>query len=208
MKQPNYYHIDCGFFPVQIKLCFSNKDYQRILADYNVDVKATALDIGVAETHLIPTQQSGIIVLVFNLDECSDDWAELMGFITHEASHCTNQVFEVIGEEPENIGDETRAYLIQHIVKQVTKGIVLERQKNVGKRNRKVSKQKGKRDGGLDIQVDKHSDGSARQDNSPKQQDTSSGTENSYGGSIGEAKTGFLRTRAPWSDSDYYTEQK
>ena len=54
MKNPNYYHVDCGFFPTQIKLCFSNKDYQDILKDYGVEVKATALDVGIAETHLIP----------------------------------------------------------------------------------------------------------------------------------------------------------
>jgi hypothetical protein len=206
MKQPNYYHIDCGFFPVQIKLCFSNKEYQKILSDYNVEMKATALDIGVAETHLIPTQQSGIIVLVFNLAECSDDWSELMGFIVHEASHCVNQVFEVIGEDQDNIGDETRAYLIQHLVKQITKGIILEREKNARKGNRKVSKQKGQGKQRLDIQVDKHDNGSPRSACDSEREDPPSGTEDSNGSAIGAPKTGVFRTRGAWADGDHYPE--
>lgn len=204
MKQPNYYHIDCGFFPVQIKLCFNNRDYQKILSDYNVDLKANALEIGVAETHLIPTQQSGIIVLVFNLAECSEDWSELMGFIVHEASHCVNQVFEVIGEDTDNIGDETRAYLIQHLVKQITKGIILEREKNARKRNRKVPKQKSQGVGRPVVQVDKHGDRSAGQDCSIAGDGTPSGVEDINWDSLGAPKTGFLRTRGPWADSDYH----
>jgi hypothetical protein len=208
MKTPNYYHIDCGFFPVQIKLCFNNKDYQSILSDYNVDLKANALEIGVAETHLIPTQQSGIIVLVFNLKECSDDWSELMGFIVHEASHCTNQVFEVIGEDVDNIGDETRAYLIQHLVKQITKGIILEREKHVRKRDRKVSKQKDKRSGGSDVQVDQHSDRSAGSDYYPERKDSSSGAQDSYGGALGTAKVGLFGATIPRAAGYNPTEQE
>lgn len=176
------------------------------MSDYNVEMKATALDIGVAETHLIPTQQSGIIVLVFNLAECSDDWSELMGFIVHEASHCVNQVFEVIGEDTDNIGDETRAYLIQHLVKQITKGIILEREKNARKGNRKVSKQKGQGKQRLDIQVDKHDNGSPRSACDSEREDPPSGTEDSNGSAIGAPKTGVFRTRGAWADGDHYPE--
>ena len=207
MKNPNYYHVDCGFFPTQIKLCFSNKDYQDILKDYGVEVKATALDVGIAETHLIPTSTNtgGMIVMVFDLDECGDDPIEMAGYISHEVVHCVGHIFDLIGEEFENIGRETNAYLTQHLVKQITKGIQLE---HARKRDRKIPKQKGKRSKGSDIQVDKHSDGSARQDNNTQQSDSSSGVENSYGGSIGAPKTGFFRTRGPWVPSTDYPEQK
>ena len=207
MKNPNYYHVDCGFFPTQIKLCFTNKDYQDILKDYGVDVKATALDIGIAETHLIPvgTNTGGIVVMAFDLDACGDDPIELAGYISHEVVHCVAHIFDLIGEEVENIGRETNAYLTQHLVKQITKGIQLE---HARKRDRKIPKQKGKRDKGTVVQVDKHGDGSAGQDSNTEQQNLFSGAENFYGGTIGAPKTGFLRTRGPWADSGDYPEQK
>jgi predicted Zn-dependent protease with MMP-like domain len=207
MKSPKYYHVDCGFFPTQIKLCFSNKDYQDILKDYGVELKATALDIGIAETHLIPvgTTTGGIIVMAFDLDACGDDPIEMAGYIGHEVVHCVAHVFDLVGEDVENIGRETNAYLTQHLIKQITKGINLE---NARKRDRKVSKQKDKRSQRAVIQVDKHSDGSARQDSNTSQSVTSSGVENGYGGSIGETKTGFQGARGAWAESEHYPEQK
>ena len=207
-KKWPYYHVDCGHFPVQIKLCFSNTDFQRILADHDITLKATALDEGVAETHYLTDGKVGIVVLVFDLDECDDSNALLAGIVAHEATHCVCRVFEHIGEEPEEIGEESRAYLTEHIVKQIWTAIEIQKEKNAREANRAVSKQKGKRTKRSDVQVDKHSDGSTGQDSNTQQQDSSSGAENGNGSVIGEAKTGFLRTRAPWADSDYHTEQK
>ena len=207
-KKWPYYHVDCGHFPVQIKLCFSNTDFQRILADHDITLKATALDEGVAETHYLTDGKVGIVVLVFDLDECDDSNALLAGIVAHEATHCVCRVFEHIGEEPEEIGEESRAYLTEHIVKQIWTAIEIQKEKNAREADRAVSKQKGKRTKRTDVQVDKHSDGSAGQDSNTQQQDSSSGTENGNGSALGEAKTGFLRTRAPWADSDYHTEQK
>lgn len=207
-KKWPYYHVDCGHFPVQIKLCFSNTDFQRILADHDITLKATALDEGVAETHYLTDGKVGIVVLVFDLEECDEEPALLAGVVAHEATHCVCRVFEHIGEEPEDIGEESRAYLTEHIVKQIWKAIELEKEKNARERDRVVSKQKGKGKKRSDVQVDQHSDGSAGSNNNPQQQDPSGGTENGNGSTLGEAKTGFLRTRAPWADSDYHTEQK
>ena len=67
-KKWPYYHVDCGHFPVQIKLCFSNLDFQRILLDHDITLKATALDEGVAETHYLSDGKVGIVVLVFDLE--------------------------------------------------------------------------------------------------------------------------------------------
>jgi hypothetical protein len=195
-KKWPYYHVDCGHFPVQIKLCFSNIDFQRILEDHDIKLKATALDEGVAETHYLTDGKVGIVVMVFDLDECDDDEpANLVGIVAHEATHCVCRVFEHIGEEPENIGEESRAYLTEHVVKQIWKGIEMEKEKRVREADRAVSKQKSKRAKRSDVQVDKHSDGSAGQDSDTQQSDLLSGTKDVDGSRIGAPKVGLQATR-------------
>jgi hypothetical protein len=194
-KKWPYYHVDCGHFPVQIKLCFSNTDFQRILEDHDIKTKTTALDEGVAETHYLSDGKVGIVIMVFDLAECEDDEpANLVGVVAHEATHCVCRVFDHIGEDVEDIGEESRAYLTEHVVKQIWKGIEMEKEKRAREADRAVSKQKGKRAKRADVQVDKHSDGSAGQNSNPQQQDTSSGAENSYGGVIGAPKVGIQTT--------------
>ena len=194
-KKWPYYHVDCGHFPVQIKLCFSNTDFQRILEDHDIKTKTTALDEGVAETHYLSDGKVGIVIMVFDLAECEDDEpANLVGVVAHEATHCVCRVFEHIGEEVEDIGEESRAYLTEHIVKQIWKGIEMEKDKRARERDREVSKQKSKRAKRSDVQVDKHSDGSAGQNNNTQQSNSSSGAENSYGGVIGAPKVGIQTT--------------
>ena len=194
-KKWPYYHVDCGHFPVQIKLCFSNTDFQRILADHDITLKATALDEGVAETHYLTDGKVGIVVLVFDLDECEDDEpANLVGVVAHEATHCVCRVFEHIGEEVEDIGEESRAYLTEHVVKQIWKGIEMEKEKRAREADRAVSKQKGKRAKRSDVQMVINNNGSAGQNSNPQQQDTSGGAENSYGGTIGAPKVGIQTT--------------
>lgn len=207
MKRWPYYHVDCGHFPVSIKLCFSNDDFQKILADHDIKAKATALDEGVAETHYLSDGKVGIVVMVFDLDECEDDEeANLAGIVAHEATHCVCRVFEHIGEEPEEIGEESRAYLTEHVVKQIWKGIEMEKDKRAREADRAVSKQKGKRAKRSDVQVDKHGDGSTGQDSNTQQQDLLSGVENIDRSRLGAPKVGLQATRRPWSNSTPYKE--
>ena len=181
MKKFNYYHVDCGHFPVQIKLCFSNEEFQNVLKDHDITMKATALDEGVAETHYLTDGKLGIIVIAFDLEECGEHPAELAGVIAHEATHCVSRVFHHIGEEPEEIGEESRAYLMEHIVRQLHAGVMQHKEKlekkNVGKRNRKVSSKESEGEQGSDVQVDIDSDGSAGQDRIPESKDSLRGTE-------------------------------
>jgi hypothetical protein len=201
MKKWPYYHVDCGHFPVSIKLCFSNDDFQRILADHDIKAKATALDEGVAETHYLSDGKVGIVVMVFDLDECEDDEeANLAGIVAHEATHCVCRVFEHIGEEVENIGEESRAYLTEHVVKQIWKGIEMEKENRAREADRAVSKQKGKRAKRSDVQVDKHSDGSAGQDSDTQQSDLFSGAKDADGSRIGAPKVGLQATRRARSE--------
>jgi hypothetical protein len=163
-KNWGYYHVDCGHFPAQIKLCFSNETFQKILADHGITLKASALDEGIAETHYLTDGKEGVIVMAFDLKECVDeDPAYLAGVIAHEATHCVCRVFEHIGEPPEEIGEESRAYLTEHIVKQITTGIRMEMEKNAREAGRKLSKQKDKRAGGSEPKVDQHDNGGAGQ---------------------------------------------
>jgi hypothetical protein len=188
-KEWGYYHVDCGHFPAQIKLCFSNDMFQRVLKDYGITLKTTALDDGVAETHYLTDGKQGVIVLVFDLEECVDeDPAFLAGIIAHEATHCVCRVFEHIGEEPDEIGEESRAYLTEHIVKQITTGIMMEMEKNARKANRAVSKQKGKGEKRPDVQVDKHDNGSAGSDSVPKQKGSPDRAQDKDGSAVGKAK--------------------
>ena len=193
-KKWPYYHVDCGHFPVQIKLCFSDQDFQMILKDHGIQTKATALDEGVAETHYITDGKQGIIILVFDLLECDDNSYNLAGVVAHEATHCVCRVFEHIGEDQENIGEESRAYLTEHIVKQIWKAIEVEKEKNVRERDRAISKQANKRKKRSDVQVDQHSDGSARQDSNSGPPNQTSGTQDSYGSSLGAPKVGIQTT--------------
>jgi len=158
-KQWGYYHVDCGHFPSQIKLCFSNETFQRVLRDHGIAEKATALDEGIAETHYLTDGREAIIILAFDLAECVDeDPAYLAGVIAHEATHCVCRVFEHIGEPPEEIGEESRAYLTEHIVKQITTGIRMEMEKRARKENRSAPNKKGEGKWGPLPQVDQHGD--------------------------------------------------
>ena len=178
-KNWGYYHVDCGHFPSQIKLCFSNEMFQRVLADHGIAEKATALDEGIAETHYLTDGKHAVIIMAFDLKECVDeDPAFLAGVIAHEATHCVCRIFEHIGEAPDEIGEESRAYLTEHIVKQITTGINMEIQKNARKEHRAASKQKGEGAGRSKPKVDQHDNGSPGPDSVPKEPNTLGGAKN------------------------------
>lgn len=195
-RKYNYYHIDCGHFPVQIKLCFDNSEFQKILKDYEITVKASALDCGVAETHYISDGKHGIIIMVFDLDECGQDDSFLLGTIAHEASHCVTRVFDHIGEE--DIGDESRSYLLEHIVRQIHAGVkqykLKKEKKDARKRNRKLPEQTSQGDGRAELQVDQLGDRSPRPASYIQGPAVVSGTENSDGIGVTTSANSFQRS--------------
>lgn len=159
-KQWGYYHVDCGHFPTQIKLCFSNEIFQRVLKDHGITEKASALDEGIAETHYLTDGREAVIILAFDLKECVDeDPSYLAGVIAHEATHCVCRIFEHIGESPEEIGEESRAYLTEHIVKQITTGIRMEMEKRARKERRSLLDKESQGSEGAKPKVDQHGDG-------------------------------------------------
>jgi len=194
-KKFEYYHVDCGHFPAQIKLCFSDETFQKILRDHGITMKASALDEGVAETHYLTDGKTGVIVIAFDLEECLDgDESYLAGVIAHEATHCVCRVFEHIGEPPEEIGEESRAYLTEHIVRQLTAGVRMEMEKRARKTSGKLPEQKGKGDGRDEPKVDKHGDGGAGQGGAPKKSDSPDRAKNKGGKAVGKTKDSVQKT--------------
>ena len=175
-KEYSYYNVDIGFFPRCVKLCFNDTQFQDILRDQKItDQNITALQTGVAETHYFDTGKKGIIVVVFNLDDMHDSVDEMVATIAHETVHIIERISDYIGEE-EIFTEETRAYLSESIVRQLFKACVMEKEKNAGKTHRKILQKLSGESGGSDVQVDKHSDGSTRQDSVPKQKSALGGT--------------------------------
>ena len=168
MKKYDYYKLDVGFYPDVMKICFSDKVFQEILKDHKVTLKASALDIGVAETHMIGDGKESIIILVFDLDALSDGMDEIVGAIAHEVSHAVDHLAEFIGED-DNIQGETRAYLTESLVRQIYKIILAEIDKDARKRDRKILGKKGDRKQRIDFQMDQHGDRGAGSDHLSEQ---------------------------------------
>ena len=91
-KKYNYYKLNVGFFPDVVKLCFDDKVFQQILKDHDVTLKASALDCGIAETHLIGDGKNAIIILVFDMSLVNDNLGELVDTICHEVSHAVDHL--------------------------------------------------------------------------------------------------------------------
>ena len=175
-KNYNYYKLNVGFFPDVVKLCFDDKVFQQILKDHDVTLKASALDCGIAETHLIGDGKDAIIILVFDMSLVNDNLGELVDTISHEVSHAVDHLAEHIGEE-DGFVNETRAYLSGHLAGQIFKICMHEKEKYARKTSRKLLKPKGQGDGRPVVQVDQLSVGSTGPDSIPEQPVSLSGTQ-------------------------------
>jgi hypothetical protein len=183
-KKYNYYNVNTSHFKVQTELCFGKEEFKSILADYGVFDKIEALECSLAETHYLSQGAASLIILVFDLEECDRNPATLAGLVAHEATHCVCRIFEHIGEDVEDIGEESRAYLTEHIVAQITQAIIQEKEKRARKTDRKLPKQKGQGAGGIELQVDQLSVGSPRPDSHIQGPAVVSGVENLNGSII------------------------
>ena len=183
-KSYNYYKLDVGFFPDVVKLCFDDKVFQQILKDHDVTLKASALDCGIAETHLIGDGKNAIIILVFDMSLVNDNLGELVDTIAHEVSHAVDHLAEHVGET-DNFVNETRAYLSGHLAGQIFKICIHEKEKHVRKTSRKVPKQKSERVRRSELQVDQLSDGGSGSNSVSEQPSTPNRIEDSNGNPIG-----------------------
>jgi hypothetical protein len=146
--KPQYFHVDVGFFPTNVKLCFTTRAFYKILVDHNIPMleDPKPLSMGSAETHCFDHTKETVVVMVFSLAECGDDPVYLAGIVAHECNHAVERIMEHIGEKKEEMGEETRSYLLQHIMQQVFKACSLEIAKNARrKESRTAAREKGKR---------------------------------------------------------------
>lgn len=188
MSKYKYYHIDIGMFTTQVKLCFDQAGLNDILSDYAIDLKVSAFDEGIAETHYISDGREGVVVMLIDLDECNEDIHYLQGVITHEAYHTTCRVFEHIGEKMDTVGEEIIAYTIEHIVKQVSKAASLElERRNAREERRSKTKQTSKGKGRPVVQVDQQRDWGTGSTNTPEFQSALRGTQDNLRKIVSEA---------------------
>jgi hypothetical protein len=187
-----YFHVDVGFFPVPVKMCFTSQAFYKVLKDHGITAQPdmAPLELGIAETHSFSTNKEAIVIVVFNLVECVDNAALLASVVAHEATHVVSRVLEHIGEDVEDFGEESRAYLTEWLVRQMFTACLVEVAK-IAKRkeNRTKTGKKGQGEGGPVPEVGKPVDnGSAGQASDLQGQDNSGGVEGPKGGT--KRKTG------------------
>ena len=176
-----YFHVDVGFYPVPVKMCFTSKAFYKVLKDHGIAAQPdmAPLELGIAETHSFSTPKEAIVIVVFNLIECVDNAALLASVVAHEATHVVARVLEHIGEEVEDFGEESRAYLTEWLVRQMFMACLVEVGK-IAKRkeNRTKTGKKDKGEGGPVPEVGKPvDDGGAGQASVLQGQGDSSGVE-------------------------------
>lgn len=180
-----YFHVDVGFFPVPVKMCFTPKAFYKVLKDHGITAQPdmAPLELGIAETHSFSTTKEAIVIVVFNLVECVDNAALLASVIAHESTHVVARILEHIGEDVEDFGEESRAYLTEWLVRQMFTACLVEVGK-IAKRkeNRTKAGKKGQGEGGPVPEVGKPvDDGGAGPASVPQQQSDTGGVERPKG---------------------------
>ena len=195
MAKPKYYHIDTGFFPDILKLCFGDEPLQQLLDDNKLSTGLHAFDKGEAETITIHTHLGHMIIMVFDLAnyEFEEDDTVWIGVISHEVSHAVEKLGHFIGEE--NLAGETRAYLTQSVVEQVYSASLIERAEIARKRDRKLLNKKSKGKTGTVLEVDLDSNGSSGPDSAPPKLPTVRRAKNAHGENITKTEDNVSTTR-------------
>jgi hypothetical protein len=184
------YQVDAGFFPTPIEICFSSKEFFKVLKRYGVPEylypELMPLDKGIAETYAFSNRGAAQFVLaVFNVEAIANDSAGMVGVVAHESVHIAERVFEHVGEE-DDAGEETRAYLLQYLVEQIYMACVSEIDKYAKRKsNRKTSSQLSKaKEGSVSEVGEPQYDGGTGQDSPVQRTDSSSGTKGPTGEAI------------------------
>ena len=105
--------------------------------------------------------------------------------MAHETVHVVERIFEHIGED-DVVGEETRAYVVQHIVEQIYRACVMEIDKYAKRKsNRKTSSQLSKaKEGSVSEMGEPQYDRGAGQDSPVQRADPISGTKGPTGEAI------------------------
>lgn len=197
-----YFHVDVGFFPVPVKMCFTSQAFYKVLKDHGITAQPdmAPLELGIAETHSFSTPKEAIVIVVFNLLECVDNAALLASVVAHEATHVVARVLEHIGEDVEDFGEESRAYLTEWLVRQMFTACLVEVAK-IAKRkeNRTKVSKKDKGEGGPVPEMGKPvDDGGAGPASVLQEQGDPSGVERPKGKTKREARIDAQDSSDPW----------
>jgi hypothetical protein len=197
MAKTKYYHLDTGFFPQIMKLCFSDAALQQVFEDNLIGVNIRAFEKGEAETITINSDIGNLIIMVFDLANYAEeeDDAVWIGVISHEVSHAVEKLGHFIGED--DLCGETRAYFTQFIVEQVYKASLLERKESARKADRSVPNKKGKGKTGTVPEVDINDHGSTGSDSAPPKLPTVRRTKNAKGRDQSTTEDSVSTTRKP-----------
>ena len=109
---------------------------------------------------MIGDNKDAIIVIVLGPDVVDSPLHDLADTISHEVSHAIDHLADHIGED-DGFKGETRAYLTGHLVSQIFKITLSEKEKHARKTSRNVPKQKGQGSRRPLLQVDQLSVGGA-----------------------------------------------
>ncbi len=197
-----YFHVDVGFFPVPVKMCFTSQAFYKVLKDHGITAQPdmAPLELGIAETHSFSTPKEAIVIVVFNLLECVDNAALLASVVAHEATHVVARVLEHIGEDVEDFGEESRAYLTEWLVRQMFTACLVEVAK-IAKRkeNRTKVGKKSEGEGWPMPEVGKPvDDGGAGPASVLQEQGDSSGVERPKGKTKRETRIDAQDSSDPW----------
>lgn len=206
MSKYSYYNVDTGFFPLATKLCFNKKSFDDILKDYAITPKEDpqSFEMGAAETHSFSNMKESVIIVGINLDTIDDNPASLAGIVAHECSHVIERLLEHIGEEVDEFGEETRAYLLQSLVEQIYTACILEMKANAKRKEaRAKARKKGKGEGGPVPEVDKPGDdGGAGPPGDHQRQGETGGNQGREGDPVAEAEPHDVGAGAPGNLGD------
>jgi len=176
------YSVDAGFFPTPIDVCFSGKDFYKVLKKYGVPEQSypqeVPLQIGIAETYSYSKNGEAFVVVIFNVESFANDVSSMAGIVAHETIHVVERIFEHIGED-DIVGEETRAYLVQHLVEQIFQACVMEIHKYAKRKsNRKTPDQVGEgKEGAVPEVGQPQHDGGAGSDSLVQRSDQVGGAE-------------------------------
>jgi len=184
LKKKPYFIFKVPIFPANIHVCFDEASFKQLLKDKNVPQKIDYLEGGaMAEVHSTQTADGRTLIsLVLDLNVIDD----LDSTIVHESVHLVYRIFEYINEETP--GEEIRAYLTEHIFREVKRII---NEPSVGKRYRKILDQKNQTVIGALLQMAEQRDGGSGSNGDPKPKDSIRRTKDTDRKTVSKTRAGI-----------------
>lgn len=126
-----YWELMDNIFHVGTFAAFSLQSFNELCARYDI----SPVEINENEDvygrcyYMTPDGHNPIVCIVINLYRTSEKvfLPDFVSLVAHECLHATDYIFKAVAEDCP--GDETRAYLLEHLVQQVLRAFELEMQR-------------------------------------------------------------------------------